>query len=172
MQPVAQDFHARYSATARTYRYLILNRLVRSALFRHRAWWLYQPLEIERMQAAASRLLGEHDFSAFRAAGCQASTAMRELTQLDVERHGDWIAITVKANAFLQHMVRNITGLLVAVGSGEQDAGWASEVLDGRDRRAGHVAAPAHGLTLVAVDYPDALQIPAADVPALLPGVR
>lgn len=171
VRPVGEGFHARYSATARTYRYLILNRLVRSALSRHRAWWLHQPLEAERMQAAGCQLLGEHDFSAFRAAGCQASTAMRELTKLDVQRHGDWIAITVKANAFLQHMVRNITGLLVAVGGGEQDVGWAREVLDRRDRRAGYVAAPAHGLTLVAVDYPGALQIPVAAVPTLMPGV-
>lgn len=143
----SDDFHARYSATARTYRYLILNRLVRSAMFRRRAWWIYEKLDEKRMQDAGARLLGEHDFSAFRAAGCQASTARRDLQCLQVSRRGDWIGITVTANAFLQHMVRNIVGMLVAVGRGDRSPGWARELLDGRDRTAGGVAAPAHGLT-------------------------
>lgn len=157
---VPDGFHARFSALARTYRYLILNRLVRSALFRRRAWWVHQQLDAERMQAAGSSLLGEHDFSAFRAAGCQASTAVRELTLLRVSRRDDWIAVTVRANAFLQHMVRNVVGALVAVGGGERPVGWVAQLLQGRDRAKGGVAAPAHGLTLVRVDYPSEFAIP------------
>ena len=106
---VADDFHARFSATSRSYRYLILNRLQRSALHRHRAWWVYEPLDAERMHAAAQRLLGEHDFSAFRAAGCQANTAVRNMTHISVSREGDWITLDVTANAFLQHMVRKLS---------------------------------------------------------------
>ena len=110
---VANAFHARFSATSRSYRYRILNRLERSALYRHRAWWVYQPLDSASMHEAAQRLLGRHDFSAFRAAGCQASTAVRDITSIAVRRDGDWLTLTVTANAFLQHMVRNIAGSLV-----------------------------------------------------------
>ncbi len=161
-RPVTEEFHARYAATARTYRYLILNRIVRSSLHRQRAWWVHQPLDEARMAEAGRLLLGEHDFSAFRAAGCQAANAVRELRELTVTRRGDWLGITVTANAFLQHMVRNITGVLVTVGSGERAPAWASEVLESRDRTAGGVAAPAHGLTLVSVEYPAKYGIPVA----------
>ena len=154
VSPVADDFHARYSALARRYRYRILNRLVRSALYRHRAWWVHQPLDADAMNEAAQALIGEHDFSAFRAAGCQASTPTRELTSLRVDRDGDWLTLDVSANAFLQHMVRNITGTLVAIGAGEQPIGWAREVLESRDRKRAGVAAPPQGLTLVHVEYP------------------
>jgi len=160
VRPVSDDFHARFSATARSYRYCILNRLVRSALHRARAWWVHQVLDHARMHAAAQSLLGEHDFSAFRAAGCQAASAIREVTSIRVERDGDWIYVDVTANAFLQHMVRNITGTLVAIGAGEQDVGWAAQVLASADRTAGGVAAPPQGLTLVRVRYPDAFGIP------------
>lgn len=159
---VDEDFHARYSAISRSYRYLILNRLVRSALYRHRAWWVHQPLNEKNMQPAADSLLGKHDFSAFRAAGCQASTPVREVSNIQVTREGDWITIDITANAFLQHMVRNITGTLVAIGQGEKDPGWASEVLESCDRTRGGVAAPAHGLTLVKVDYPQRFDLPVA----------
>jgi len=160
VRPVGDDFHARFSATARSYRYCILNRLVRSALNRDRAWWVHQDLDHERMHEAAQSLVGEHDFSAYRAAGCQASNAVREITSIRVERDGDWIYLDVTANAFLQHMVRNITGTLVAIGMGEQDVGWAGRVLASADRTIGGVAAPPHGLTLVRVRYPDACGIP------------
>ncbi|MEM7503923.1 MAG: tRNA pseudouridine(38-40) synthase TruA [Pseudomonadota bacterium] len=163
-KPVPDSFHARFSALARTYRYLILNRLVRSALFRRRAWWVHQTLDEQRMRAAGESLLGEHDFSAFRAAGCQAATAVRELTALKVSRCDDWVAVTVRANAFLQHMVRNIVGTLVAVGNGDRPVGWVAQLLRGRDRAQGGVAAPAHGLTLVRVDYPSEFGIPTPDV--------
>jgi tRNA pseudouridine38-40 synthase len=151
---VDDDFHARFSATGRNYRYLILNRLERSALHRHRAWWVYQPLDAERMHEAAQQLLGEHDFSAFRAAGCRANTPQRNITRISVARTGDWITLEVSANAFLQHMVRNITGTLASVGEGEQSTGWIAEVLESRDRKRGGIAAPPHGLTFMSVDYP------------------
>jgi len=157
---VSDDFHARFSATGRNYRYRILNRLQRSAMHRHRAWWVYAPLDAERMHAAAQALLGEHDFSAFRAAGCRANTAQRCISAISVERSGDWITLRVSANAFLQHMVRNITGTLATVGEGEQEAAWVAEVLSSGDRKKGGIAAPPHGLTLMSVDYPASLQIP------------
>jgi tRNA pseudouridine38-40 synthase len=160
--PVPDEFHARFSATSRRYRYLILNRLQRSALHRDRAWWVYEPLDAERMHEAAQRLLGEHDFSAFRAAGCQANTAVRTIMNISVGRDGDWITLDVTANAFLQHMVRNIMGTVATVGLGEQSIEWMSEVLDSRDRKTGGIAAPAHGLTLVGVEYPEEFGIPAA----------
>ncbi len=161
VKPVADDFHARFSATARRYRYRILNRLVRSALYRRRAWWVHQDLDHLRMHEAAQALLGEHDFSAFRAAGCQASNAVREVTAISVVREGDWVLLDITANAFLQHMVRNIAGTLVAIGSGDQEVGWAARVLGDRDRTRAGMAAPPHGLTLVQVCYPDAFDIPA-----------
>ncbi|MBT8077117.1 MAG: tRNA pseudouridine(38-40) synthase TruA [Gammaproteobacteria bacterium] len=157
---VGEDFHARYAATSRTYRYLILNRLTRSALYRHRAWWVHQPLDEGLMQHGAGYLLGEHDFSAFRAAGCQASTAVRKIFAVTVRRQHDWVSITLTANAFLQHMVRNIAGLLTAIGNGGEKPDWAARVLASRDRTAGGVAAPAHGLTLVSVDYPAQFALP------------
>ena len=157
---VDDAFHARFTATGRNYRYCILNRLERSALHRHRAWWVYQPLNAERMQEAARLLLGEHDFSAFRAAGCRANTPHRNITRLSIERDGDWITLEVSANAFLQHMVRNITGSLLAVGEGEQSVEWLADVLESRDRKRGGIAAPPHGLTLVSVDYPPETGIP------------
>jgi tRNA pseudouridine38-40 synthase len=160
--PVTDEFHARFSATSRSYRYLILNRLQRSALHRHRAWWVYEPLDAERMHEAAQRLLGEHDFSAFRAAGCQANTAVRNLTHISVSRTGDWITLDVTANAFLQHMVRNITGTVARVGLGEERVEWMTDVLESCDRTAGGTAAPAHGLTLVGVEYPAAYGVPGA----------
>ncbi len=153
-QTVDEDFHARFSATSRSYRYRILNRPVRSALERHRAWWVHRPLDAARMNEAARVLLGKHDFSAFRAAGCQASTPNREITSIAVTRDGDYLSLDVTANAFLQHMVRNITGSLAAVGLGDESAAWMASVLQGRDRKSAGIAAPAHGLTLTHVEYP------------------
>lgn len=158
--PVSSDFHARYSATSRTYRYHILNRLTRSALHRHRAWWLHRPLDLAPMRQAAEALIGEHDFSAFRAAGCQASTPNRRVMAVELERQGDWVTVTIEANAFLQHMVRNIVGLLAAIGSGDEPPEWAAKVLASRDRRQGAMTAPARGLSLIAVEYPERFAIP------------
>jgi tRNA pseudouridine38-40 synthase len=112
------------------------------------------------MRSAASYLVGEHDFSAFRAAGCQASTPRRDLRVIDIERQGEWLTVTITANDFLQRMVRNIVGVLVMIGTGEQAPEWAGEVLESRDRTKGGVAAPAHGLTLIDVTYPDRFALP------------
>ncbi|MCH8302149.1 MAG: tRNA pseudouridine synthase A [Proteobacteria bacterium] len=119
------------------------------------------------MQQAADYLRGQHDFSAFRAAGCQASTPNRNISSLQVSRTDEWLAITVTANAFLQHMVRNITGLLVAIGKGDEEPGWAESVLEGRDRAHGGVTAPPHGLTLVDVEYPEQCKIPRGSDPSV-----
>jgi tRNA pseudouridine38-40 synthase len=154
IKSVARDFHARYSATARTYRYVILNRPVRSALARLRAWWIHQPLDEEAMSAAARRLVGQHDFSSFRASGCQSKTPVRELRRCVVRRAGEWIIMDCEANAFLHHMVRNIVGSLVIVGRGEADPDWIGELLEARDRSVAGMTAPAMGLTLTHVAYP------------------
>ncbi len=160
-QPVSDNFHARFGAVARSYRYLILNRFERSALHRNRAWWVYDPLDIGPMQEAAKALLGEHDFSGFRAASCQASTAVRDISHLSLTQRGPWIELEVTANAFLQHMVRNITGTLAKIGKGDESPAWAAEILESRDRKKGGIAAPPHGLTLVSVAYPDEFDLPA-----------
>jgi tRNA pseudouridine38-40 synthase len=115
---------------------------------------VHQPLDENAMQSAAEMLLGEHDFSAFRAAGCQASTPVRELRSVRIARSGDWLDFEITANAFLQHMVRNITGTLVTIGTGERPVEWAGQLLQGCDRRRAGIAAPARGLTLVRVSYP------------------
>jgi len=151
--PVAMDFHARYAAIGRAYRYVILNRWVRSALERHRAWWVRQRLDVTAMQSAATSLLGQHDFSSFRAAECQAHSAVRDLRKLDIAASGEYIVVHCEANAFLHHMVRNIVGSLVRIGRGEADADWLQELLEQRDRRLAGVTAPACGLTLTRVDY-------------------
>lgn len=157
---VSEEFHARFSAISRAYTYRILNQPVRSALMHRKAWWVHADLDSVVMQSAADSLLGRHDFSAFRAAGCQANTPVREISVLTVTRQAQWISIHVQANAFLQHMVRNITGVLVAIGRGEQASDWAAAILASKDRTKGGVAAPPHGLTLVGVRYPDEFNIP------------
>jgi len=159
--PVPAHFHARYSAEARIYRYLILNRSARSALAAQRAAWVARELDAERMTQAATLLLGEHDFSAFRSAECQAKSPVRRLERLGVVRRGDWVLIEAVANAFLHHMVRNIAGLLIAVGKGDQPPAWAGAVLEGRDRTRAAATAPADGLYLWEVRYPQAFGLPA-----------
>jgi tRNA pseudouridine38-40 synthase len=159
--PVPAHFHARYSAQARTYRYLILNRIARSALSAARAAWVRRGLDEALMGEAARALEGEHDFSAFRSAECQAKSPIRRLESLRIERHGDWVVIEATANAFLHHMVRNIAGLLIEIGKGEAPPARAQEVLAGRDRALGAATAPAAGLYLLAVRYPGAFGLPA-----------
>ena len=161
--PVPTDFHARYSALARTYRYVILNRPVRSALDRRRAWWIHQPLDAAAMAEAAQQLFGEHDFTTFRAAACQAKSAVREIRRIDVSQRGERILIECEANAFLHHMVRNIVGSLVHVGRGEADPAWVGELLAKRDRRLAGMTAPAWGLYLIDVRYPAAFDLPSGD---------
>ena len=158
---VAEDFHARFSARARRYRYLLYNRHTRPAVLRDRVAWEPRRLDIDRMRVASGYLLGEHDFSAFRGAGCQARSAVRRINAMEVTRRGPLVMIDVSANAFLLHMVRNIAGVLVAIGSNRASPGWAMEVLEARDRTRGGVTAPAAGLYLVQVDYPGHFRIPA-----------
>jgi tRNA pseudouridine38-40 synthase len=147
-------FHARFSAIGRHYRYQIINRKYRSALWRNRAVWIHHPLDQARMQQAAQHLVGTHDFSSYRALACQAKHPVRTIHSLEVIREGEMIAISVHANAFLHHMVRNIAGVLIAIGKGEQPVSWSKEVLDLQDRTLGGVTAPPQGLSLTHVDYP------------------
>ena len=170
---VPDSFHARYSAIARTYRYVILNRMARPALAADRVCWVRDPLDEDLMRTAAAHLLGEHDFSSFRAAECQARTPMRNVHEIGVERSGPFVVLTVCANAFLHHMVRNIAGVLIAIGSGEQPTGWAAQVLAARDRTQGGVTAPPGGLYLAGIRYAPSLQLPSEprwDVAAALAG--
>ncbi|MFL6618385.1 MAG: tRNA pseudouridine(38-40) synthase TruA [Povalibacter sp.] len=157
---VPDDFHARYDARSRSYRYFILNRGVRAGLGWQTTSWVRHPLDHERMHAAAQCLVGEHDFSSFRAAECQSRTPVRRLRSIEVERHGETLVISVTANAFLHHMVRNIAGVLIAVGSGDRPTEWVTEVLNARDRKQGGVTAPPQGLYLSAVEYDPELQLP------------
>jgi tRNA pseudouridine38-40 synthase len=150
---VSEDFHARFSARTRTYRYLLLARGVRPGLDRGRVGWTHWPLDPAAMAEGAAHLVGEHDFSAFRAAECQAASPVRQLSRLDVQERAGLIAFDLTANAFLQHMVRNIVGCLVEVGAGRQPPDWVASVLAGRDRRLAAPTFAADGLYLCEVDY-------------------
>lgn len=148
-------FHARYSATARSYRYAILNRTTRSANHAGKVTWWYPPLDAERMHEAAQVLIGEHDFSSFRGRDCQAHTTNRFMESIQVHREGQLIYLDITANAFLHHMVRNIVGTLLPIGSGEQPLSYVADVLAALDRDAAGITAPADGLYLVSVRYPE-----------------
>jgi tRNA pseudouridine38-40 synthase len=154
VQPVAHDFHARFCALARSYRYVILNSEVPSALLRRRVTWEHRPLDVASMQRGARHLIGEHDFSSFRAVACQAKSPVRHIHRLELTGSGRLVYLDVQANAFLHHMVRNIAGVLISVGRGDQPADWVGEVLAHRDRARGGITAPADGLYLVGVTYP------------------
>jgi tRNA pseudouridine38-40 synthase len=157
---VPDDFHARYSAQERLYRYLLLNRPVRPALLAGRVGWMHSHLDEAAMNQAAASLLGTHDFSAFRAAGCQAKTPIRELREACVSRNGEMLILQFRANAFLHHQVRNMIGALVWVGLGRRPPEWLAEVLEGRDRsRAAATFAP-DGLYLAGVRYDPRYQLP------------
>ena len=158
--PVQDGFHARYSATGRHYHYIILNRPVRPTYLAQRVTHEYRPLDVQRMQQGARHLLGEHDFTSFRATECQAKSPVRELRALEVLRQDGFIHIRAHANAFLQHMVRNLAGVLMTIGAGEHEPDWAKDVLEARDRKAGGVTAAADGLYLVSVTYPPTAGIP------------
>jgi tRNA pseudouridine38-40 synthase len=161
-RPVGDSFHARYSARARCYRYVLLNRAVRPAADQHRVGWFHAPLDVERMRLAARHLIGEHDFSAFRSSECQARSPVRNLASLAIQRRGDYFVFELIANAFLHHMVRNIVGSLVYVGSGRCSPEWLAEVLAGCDRRAAAPTFAAAGLYLVRVLYEPHWEIPHA----------
>ncbi|RJQ48376.1 MAG: tRNA pseudouridine(38-40) synthase TruA [Gammaproteobacteria bacterium] len=159
-QPMSGEFHARFSAIARHYRYVILNRAVRPAVGHTRVSWCYRPLDVARMDQGAQYLAGEHDFSAYRAVTCQAKHALRTVYRLHIARHGELVVLEISANAFLHHMVRNIAGVLMEIGSGAREPVWAREVLESRDRTLGGVTAPPQGLTLAGVDYPAHFGLP------------
>ena len=168
---VPQDFHARFSALARSYRYLIANTPVRPALLHGKVSWQRRALDHQLMHDAAQCLLGERDFSAFRAATCQSSTPMRDVHSLSVARLGDLVVVDIKANAFLHHMVRNIVGSLMAVGMGRKPQAWIEQLMVGRDRTLAADTAPPDGLYLVAVEYPQRYQLPPSHFRSMLPGV-
>lgn len=157
---VSSDFHARFSALARRYRYVILNRGGRPGLLAKRVTSVAEPLDEAAMQVAASYFLGEQDFSSVRAASCQAMTAWRNIHALSVSRQGEFIVVDIIANAFLHHMVRNIVGVLLAVGRGQQTPAWAQVLLKARDRRLAPATAAPDGLYLVGVRYPARFQLP------------
>ncbi|GIZ13572.1 tRNA pseudouridine synthase A [Pseudomonas sp. NCCP-436] len=154
------DFHARFSAVARRYRYVIYNDPIRPAHMAEEVTWNHRPLDVARMREAAAALVGTHDFSAFRAAQCQAKSPIKTVHHLEVMAYGCFIVLDIRANAFLHHMVRNIAGVLMSIGSGERPVGWAREVLERGERKSGGVTAHPYGLYLVQVDYPEAFGVP------------
>ena len=164
-----EDFHARYSAVARFYRYIILNRNMKSALTRNQVTWCYDLLDEVKMHQAAQSLLGQHDFSSFRAKGCQSVSPNRLMHFINVYREGDNVIIDISANAFLHHMVRNIAGVLMAIGKGEKPVSWAEELLEIKDRKQAGVTAAPYGLYLGGVYYPEKYGIPKNPVFDLLP---
>lgn len=157
---VADDFHARFSATARRYRYVIFNSPLRGGLLSAGVTHVYQPLDEKVMQRAAQCLVGEHDFSSFRAAQCQSHTPFRNIHFVKIHRQNDYIVVDIQANAFVHHMVRNIVGSLLVVGSGEQNEEWLAEVLMARDRTTAAATAKPNGLYLIDVLYPSELNLP------------
>ncbi|MDR3300686.1 MAG: tRNA pseudouridine(38-40) synthase TruA [Candidatus Accumulibacter sp.] len=168
-QPVSDAFHARLSAYGRCYRYLLLNRAQRPGLWHGRAGWHHLPLDEERMRRAARLLLGEHDFSAFRAADCQAQTPIKTMRRAGIERVGELLVFDFEADAFLYRMVRNIVGSLVYIGQGKHPPEWIDELLASRDRTRAAPTFAAAGLYLVGVRYEQHWQLPAAENP-FLPG--
>lgn len=161
------EFHARFGATSRTYHYVIYNHPVRSPLLSGKAGWVFRPLQVEPMRAAAAHLLGTHDFSAFRAAECQAKSPVKTMQDIRIERRGDLIVVTLTASAFLHHMVRNIVGSLIVVGNGNQQPDWLAEILASRDRS---LAAPTFmpdGLYLAKIAYDPKWQLPQETGPGM-----
>lgn len=169
-RPVPESFHARYSAEARRYRYVILEGWDRPALWRQRAAWQHTTLDVSAMQRAGERLLGEHDFTSFRSAACQARHAWRRLDSVLVERRGRAVIIDVAGNAFLHNMVRIIAGVLMAIGRGERSPAWVDELLTARDRTRSGMTAPPRGLYFVGPRYPHVFGLPEPEPPQW-PGV-
>lgn len=158
---VPEEFHARFSAFERRYRYRLLNRPVRPALFTGKVGWFHHPLDMEAMARGAAYLVGEHDFSAFRAAECQAKSPVKNLRQLEIRREGDLILFDLAANAFLHHMVRNIVGCLVYVGKGKHPPEWMAGLLESRDRRLAAPTFSPDGLYLTGIGYDPKWGLPA-----------
>ncbi len=162
--PVDDDFHARFLASARSYSYIILNRPGRSGLYNPLLTWECRPLDVSLMSEAAVWLVGKHDFTSYRAQACQSHSPIREIFKLEIERRGTYVIIHVRANAFLYHMVRNIAGVLIAIGIGKEEVDWARQVLQAKDRALAGVTAPPQGLYLMNVEYPARFELPSADV--------
>jgi tRNA pseudouridine38-40 synthase len=159
-QEMSDEFHARFKAFRRAYRYVIFSRSVRPSYLNGLVTWDYRKFDEQRMQQAANYFLGEHDFSSYRALGCQAKSPIRTLYQFKITRQGDFIFLDIEANAFLHHMVRNMAGVLMTIGAGEQEPDWAKEVLELKNRILGGITASPHGLYLVRVDYPEEFILP------------
>lgn len=157
---VDEDFHARFSALTRRYRYVLLNRPVRSALLHGRVGWFHAPLDVSAMRAAAAYLIGVHDFSAFRAAQCQAHSPVRDLRVAELSASGEWLVFDFEANAFLHHMIRNLVGALIHIGKGEKPPEWMKDLLGMRDRRLAPPTFMPDGLYLAGVEYPDRWHLP------------
>ena len=160
---VDDDFHARFLAVSRSYTYVILNRPARAGLLNPLLTWECRPLDVELMSLAAGDLIGEHDFTSYRAQACQAKTAVRRIHEIKIERLGDYVILNIRANAFLYHMVRNIAGVLLAIGIEKEKVDWARHVLAAKNRSAAGVTAPPNGLYLVNVEYPSRFNIPLAN---------
>ncbi len=160
-RPVSQDFHARFSARQRSYRYVLLNRPVRPSYLHGRVTWYRAPLELEPMQDAARQLVGRHDFSAFRAAGCQNKNPVKQVSLISLDQVGPWIWLDIASDGFLHHMIRNIMGVLTRIGEGLEPVQWAREVLNSQDRKTGGITAPADGLYFVSAQYDKIYNLPA-----------
>jgi len=160
VKAVPDDFHARFSATARRYRYLIYNQRLRPAILGRGVTHFYHPLDAEKMHRAGQCLLGENDFTSFRAVQCQSRTPWRNVMHLNVTRQGAFVIVDIKANAFVHHMVRNIVGSLMEIGCGNQPEEWMATLLAAKDRTLAAATARAEGLYLVAVDYPSHFALP------------
>jgi tRNA pseudouridine38-40 synthase len=172
-QDVDDNFHARFSATHRRYRYIIHNSKMRPAILNHGVTHVHKPLDAAKMHEAAQALLGEHDFTSFRASLCQSKTPFRNVTNVSVYRQGRYVVIDIKANAFLHHMVRNITGCLMDIGLHKHQPIWLKELLDLKERAKASATAKAAGLYLVDVDYPEQFNIPKTPLgPLFLPDVE
>ncbi|MCU7799763.1 MAG: tRNA pseudouridine(38-40) synthase TruA [gamma proteobacterium symbiont of Lucinoma myriamae] len=157
---VDDNFHARFSAQRRQYRYVILSRTIRPTFLNHRVSWDPRALNLSRMQEAAKYLVGEHDFNSYRTVKCQAKSSVKTVFFLNVSQHGEYFYIDIQANSFLHHMVRNIAGVLMAIGSGEAEPEWALDVLEARDRTKGGKTAPSGGLYLTNVTYDEKFELP------------
>lgn len=168
--PVDDSFHARFSAYGRSYRYILINRPQRTGVWHGRAGWYHHPLDVGTMQQAARMLLGEFDFSAFRAADCQAKSPVKTVRKADVQRYGDMIVFDFEAGAFLHHMVRNLVGSLVYIGQGKHSPGWMAKLLTSGDRRLAAPTFSAAGLYLVDVKYESHWGLPSSD-DSFLPGL-
>jgi tRNA pseudouridine38-40 synthase len=157
---VSGDFHARYSALSRTYKYLLLNEPVAPAVLRGRVGWFHRPLDLARMQQAIPTILGEHDFSAFRDSQCQSRSPIRTMMEAGVERRENLVVFTFRANAFLHHMIRNLVGSLVYIGAGREDPDWIAKLIAARDRKLAAPTFSAAGLYLAGVEYDPKFGLP------------